>query len=489
MKKALEKCSIVQDNYIPKKELNSYAIAACGQGMIYAMMSAYISDFYTNILLISPIFVFVLMLAARVWDAINDPIMGILIDRTRTKWGKMKPYLIFTPIPVCILTILLFYAPNISSTGKIIYASITYILWGMIYTICDVPFWGIINLLTPNPQERGRAISIAKTVNGIGAAIPQILIIIVPLIVAIFLDKNGMSDTKYQWLQYKYSYFIIAIFISILGMLLFARFFFFAKERVIPIKKEKIPTKLVLRAMKKNKPLILVVIMGIISFPRYMIQAGAIHVARYSFSNISIGNTLLIFGITVAAGTFLTMLFLPKFFKKYNYKQIVIFSGLLGFFTDIIMFFVGFSILDKSYILYLIMPFLFISGIPLGTYGVVSYAMIADSIDYMEWKTGYRLDGLGFSFQTFINKLGNAFATSFVVLMYAIINLNPIEFVEGAIPITNSIQTNMYALITIYPAIGFLISIIPIFFYDFVGEKKDRIIKELNEKRATINKL
>ncbi len=475
-----------QKNFMEKKELRAFAIAAGGQGMVYSMMSSYISDFYTNILLVSPIFVFILMLAARIWDAINDPVMGIIADKTKTRWGRMKPYIIITPIPIAILTVLLFFAPNISTTAKMVYASITYVIWGMIYTVSDVPFWSIVNLTTPNPAERGKVISVGRTINGVGAAIPQLLMIVVPLIVALFLDKS-MPKQAFEWQQYKISYVISAIFVSVVGMALFARFFFYAKERVEPIRKEKIPLKEIFKAMKGNRPLILVVITGVLSFTRYMIQAGAIHVARYSFTGTSISQTLLIFGIAVAAGMFGAMVFLPKLFKKYNYKQIVIAAGILGFVVDTIMFFVGFKMLSSPYILYILVPFLIVSGIPLGVFNVVSFAMISDSIDYMEWKSGYRLDGITSAFQTFINKLGNAFATSFIVLMYTIIKLNPVDYVEGAVQITPAIQTSMFSLVTLMPAIGLLLSIIPIFFYDLVGEKKDKITKELYERRQQAN--
>ena len=111
--------------YVPKKEWMTYCIGALGQGMIYAIMSSYISDFYLNVLKVTPIFVLLLMLLARIWDAINDPIMGYIMDRANPKKGKMKPYILYTPIPVAILTLLLFYAPNLSDSKKMIYAPVT----------------------------------------------------------------------------------------------------------------------------------------------------------------------------------------------------------------------------------------------------------------------------------------------------------------------------------------------------------------------------
>ena len=89
-----------------------------------------------------------LMLFARIWDSFNDPIMGYIMDRVNLKNGKMRPYLLYAPIPVAILTVLLFQAPNISMTGLMVYAAVTYVLWDMAYTVCDVPFWGLPNALT-----------------------------------------------------------------------------------------------------------------------------------------------------------------------------------------------------------------------------------------------------------------------------------------------------------------------------------------------------
>ena len=141
--------------YVPKKEFITYSVSALGQGMIYAIMSSYISDFYLNVLRVTPIFVLLLMFLARIWDAINDPLMGMIMDAHEPKHGKMLTYIIATPIPIALLTLSLFYAPDISMTAKMIYASVTYVLWGMIYTMSDVPFWSLPNAMTPNPSERG----------------------------------------------------------------------------------------------------------------------------------------------------------------------------------------------------------------------------------------------------------------------------------------------------------------------------------------------
>ena len=123
------------------KERNMYLVGMMGQNMIYNIIGTGLYFYFQSVIFIPAMAISIFMAVARVWDAINDPIMGYIMDHANPKNGKMKPYLIYTPIPIAILTVLLFYAPNISDTAKMIYAAVTYVAWGMIYTASDVPFW------------------------------------------------------------------------------------------------------------------------------------------------------------------------------------------------------------------------------------------------------------------------------------------------------------------------------------------------------------
>ncbi len=480
------------EKYVPKKEWMAYAVGALGQGMIYAIMSSYISDFYLSVLKLAPIFVLLLMLLARIWDAVNDPMMGYIADRSNFKNGKMRPYIIFTPIPIAILTILLFYAPDLSGWQILVYAAVTYVAWGMTYTASDVPFWGLPNLMTPNPDERGDIISKGKTANGVGSAIPMAIFMLLGFI----LPKFNLAGTELE----KTKYMTIALISAILGNILFVRVYFKAKERVnipIPPKKAKGEPG-ALKLILTCKPLVLTALMGILSSARYMYQAGAVHVARYSFyigkdltglnaaekeaalqSNISLVST--VFSVATAIGMFGTMLIMPLLFKKFNYKQIIIASSVLGFASSLAIWFIGYEHF------WVCVPFLALSCVPCGAINICINAMVGDCLDYMEWKTGKRLTGMGSAVQSFVAKLGNAISTSFIVLMYIIVNLdvasinasvtaNPLEMSE-------TIRTGMFSLVSLIPGISLLVSTIPVFFYDLVGEKKKKITKELEEQR------
>lgn len=480
------------EKLVSKKESMTFAIGALGQGMIYAIMSSYISDFYLNVLKLAPIFVLLLMLLARVWDAVNDPMMGYIADRSNFKGGKMRPYLIFTPIPIAILTVLLFYAPKLSGVNLMVYAAVTYVMWGMIYTASDVPFWGLPNLMTSNPDERGNIISKAKTLNGIGSALP----IAIFMLLGFILPKFDLSGIQLE----KTKYMTIALFCAIVGNLLFVRVYFNAKERVhvpAPKKKEKGEPG-ALKLILTCKPLVLTALMGILSAARYMYQAGAIHVARYSFyigkdltglspeeteaalqSNIS--TVSLVFQVATAVGMFGTMLLMPALIKKFNYKQLIIASSLLGFAASLAIWFIGYDHFWAC------VPFLVLSCVPCGVINICINAMVGDCLDYMEWKTGKRPTGTASAVQSFVAKFGNAISTSFIVLMYIIVNLDVASInasvTANPLEMDGTIRNGMFCLVSLIPGISLLVSTIPVFFYDVVGKKKEQITKELEEQR------
>lgn len=469
--------SVNKDYVIPKKEFYMFSAGALGQGMIYATMSSYISDYYTNVLFLPHIFILLLMLLARVWDAINDPLMGIIVDRHTTKWGKMKPYVVFAAVPIAILTFLMFWAPESMTDKKtlMIYCAVVYVLWGMIYTAGDVPFWSLPNVMTANPQERGQQISVGRTFNGIGSAIPMVLFVVLGWMIP--GDDTAANKKKYL---------IMAIVASVIGIMLYINASLKVKERVVlPNKKKVTGQKSSLYRIFHCKPLMLVVIMGILSSGRYLMQVAAVHAARYAFEGASTTQVYTVLQICSAGGMFGAMLFMPALMKKFDYKKIVIVTCLAGFAASIITTLVGWF--GSNF--YICAPFVLLQCIPLGVLNVISYAMIGDSLDYMELQTGFRDNALGSACQGFVNKLGNALATAGVSLVYIIIGLDPSKIIganasvsEAAI-LTTSQRFGMFSLISIIPGVCLLLCTIPIFFYDLNKKKTEKIAAELAEQR------
>lgn len=486
---------------VPIGEQISYYIGGLGQGMMYGIMSSFILDFYMNVAKLNAVFVLLLMLLARVWDAINDPLMGMIMDRSQPKWGKMRTYLFFLPLPIAIFTTLLFWVPDLSGTMMMVYACVTYVVWGMIYTVADIPFWALPNAMTPHEDERGRVTSIARITNGIGSAVPSVMIVILSWVLGrLYSDPAQVETTKFM---------VTAAVCGLLGFVCYFQTPFKVKERVPLPKKQQggkeagkpHPLKLVFGC----KPLMLTALMGILSGGRYMYQAAAPHVARYAFfhGNIdslmgmnqadkvqavqsSYGTVYAIMQAAVAGGMFISMMIAPLLYKKFNYKQLLIGSCLVGGLSSLITFFIGYDHF------YAIIPFLLLSSIPVGVINVVAYPMVGDSLDYMEWKTGYRENGLGLSCQSFVIKLANALATSAIAVVYMILNLDIGGMNDNAganlasVPMDQvaTVRGSMFSLISLVPAISLLLCIIPILFYDLTGKKKEQITTELAERRA-----
>jgi len=484
------------NGYIGSKEKWAFAIGGCGQGMIYAMMSSYISDYYVNVLQLPLMFVLLLMLLARVWDAINDPLMGIIADKRTTKRGKLKSYILYAAIPIAIFTILMYLSPDLDKKALMIYSAVVYIGWGMLYTMADVPFWSLPNIMTPKADERGNVLSFGKTINGIGSAVPEVLFLVCGFVIPIlFAGSDALTQEKRKYL-------LMAIVTVGIGIILYVRTYFHVKERVIiPPKTRKPGEPTTLSRLFKCKPLMLVVAMGVLSSGRYMVQAAAIHVARYGFYigpdlatlttderiaaiSQSVSTVKTIFQICAIVGMFGAMLFMPALMKRFKYHKIVISTCLLGFGASIFTTLIGWFTNN----LYICIPFIIISCIPLGVINNISIAMIGDCLDYMELKTGFRDNALGSACQGFVNKLGNAFATCGIVLMYMFIDIDPAQMlsstaVMAATDLSRMQNFAMFSLVSIVPGVSMLLCALPMFFYK-IDDMKPQIQKELSEKRA-----
>ncbi len=494
-----------EKKYVGKKELWMFALGAGGQGMIYAMMSSYISDYYVNVLQLNLWFVLGLMLLARVWDAINDPLMGMIVDSHTTKWGKMKPYILFASVPIAVLTILMYLSPNLSGTSLMIYCAVTYVAWGMCYTMADVPFWGIPNVITPDTRERGSVISFTKIINSVGSALPEVFFLIASFTLPLFIDKNNVIEYG------KKKYLIIAILVVAIGIVMYINSYFHIKERVVPPIHKKQPGEAsALKRVFTCKPLVLVLIMGVLSSGRYMVQAAAIHVARYAFYiptgkyigvdlatlsyedrvaaiDASVGLVKTIFQICAIVGMFGATLLMPTLMRKVDYKKLLIYTCIAGAVSSVFTTLIGWFA-DPRYALYICIPFIIISSIPLGVINVLTGALIGDGLDYLELKTGYRDNGLGSAIQGFVNKIGSALSTCGIIIMYMLINIDPSEMysstaVKSALDLTHGQNFAVFSLVSVIPGISLLLCAIPMFFYKISGKEKERMIVELKAKR------
>lgn len=498
--------------YVGKKELWMFSVGAMGQGMIYAMMSSYISDYYVSTLQLPLTFVLLLMLLARVWDAINDPIMGVIVDRHETKWGKLKPYILFATPPIAVLTILMYLSPNLGTetnkTPLMIYSAVVYVVWGMVYTMADVPFWSIPNVITPNSDERSHVVSFTKIWNAVGSALPEVFF----LASGFLLPKIISSADPIAYNKHKY--LIIAVVIVAIGSVMYINSYFHIKERAVPPPTKKVPGEpSTLKRVFTCKPLLLVIAMGILSSGRYMVQAAAIHVGRYAFYigpdltgmsladktaaiDASVGTVKTIFQMCAVVGMFGSTIFMPKLMEKFDYKKLLITTCLAGFVASLgttLMGWVAIHADPGSFFatkgIYFCVPFMLIECIPLGVINTISIAMIYDCLDYMELKTGHRDNALGSACQGLINKFGSAFSTCGIILVYMAIHFKPEDMlsnsaIKAATDLPASQNFAIFALISIIPGISMLLCAMPMFFYKLSGANKKKMQEDLAAARV-----
>lgn len=450
----------MSEKILTTKERISFTVAAFGRSGIYTIMSMFLLRFYTDAAGIDPIVAGYIILGGRIFDAANDPLMGYIVDHTRSKWGKMRPYLLFSPLPIGIATVLLFFTPSFSSMGaKIAYAAVTYILWGICFTVQDVPFWGLSSVITPLESERTSFISTARLGSTAGSILPTVLI---PLFIAdnAFGLKNG--------------FFISAIIFAVLGTVLSSLAFFNTKERVEQTK-ESLPFKTTVKAVLSNKVLIIVILSTVLGSTTVMANVSASYVYNYLVEDSGIiPKGILLTAMTVAIGVGMVpaMILLPILRKRFSLKAIYIGASVFGIISHLALWFVGYS---NIYVLLICFVFM---GMPLGVYNVITYALIADSADYARWKSGVHIEGVCFAFQTFLSKVSAGiatFATSVVLKVSQFVQ--PINDVVQ--PQSQMTKDGLFFMITLLPVIGFALAIIPMIFNDYTGKRKENIQAEL----------
>ena len=203
------------EKYISKKEKASYGFAAVGSYMVAGITQSYLMYFFTDILIILSAFVMMLMIVARVWDALNDPMMGVIVDRTSTKYGKMRPYVLVGSFLMLFTTIVLFVPLTGAPTMfKMIFAAVSYIVFGMAYTLTDVPAMGLMSVATPNSDERASLLSFYVTVGSVGSLLPV-----------------GLLTIFQSFIPEKYVYFAMSIFVGIITSAAYLMLFKNSKER------------------------------------------------------------------------------------------------------------------------------------------------------------------------------------------------------------------------------------------------------------------
>ena len=480
------------DGNLQPKEAIAYSIAGFGQNFICTIIGSYLTVFMTDALLFGSADVMVggvsgaiavafLMLGTRIYDACNDPIMGSIVDRTRTKWGKCRPYLKWMPIPIAVMTILCFcpfLEPKATSTFAII--SVVYVIWSMVYTVVDVPYWGLSTCMTNNTTIRGNVLTVARLLSTLGAGIVTVG---VPIITSAVTNKYKGADGAVlpQFIDanantLKWTYFICALVFTAIAIPMFYYGFRNTKERFTSTEN---PPSLGhnLKLLFKNRELLLVVLSGILGGARMVYTyTGGLYFAKYVLKEEGLYSLIT---LLVVPGGAVASILVPWMTKKFTKKWAYIGVHVLGAVVMFAMYFIGY---DANWKLVVCAIGLVLLGIPQGVNNIVTYAMIGDTVEYLEWKTGERAEGICFAMQTFINKIGMAVGAFIGVFSYSWAGINPTA--ADGVYITAQGEQTLWNLLVLSGALSMVGTIIPMLFYRLTEKRQRELVKEIEERKA-----
>ncbi|KAI4439825.1 MFS transporter [Schaedlerella arabinosiphila] len=437
-----------------------YGMGNFASQLSWTMVGTYLSIFYTDVFGLGVGAVAMLMLIAKVWDGINDPMMGTIMERTHTRWGRFRPY-IFAGAPLLVVfTILTFTVPGFGGPAKLIYAYVTYIGLGMAYTMTNVPYTALPAVMTHDPKEVNRL----NAAQMMGMTIGQIVLNLTVLPLVTFIGGGDQAN----------GYQKTATLLAIVALPMFWAVAVMSKEKVTVEKKEQGKVLDGLKMIAKNKNLLCAMFY---SFFNMFGILGRISVAVFFYMHC-VQNFALItvfMMMQMAVGT-LVMPFAPKFVEKFGKRNGAIISMVIQGAALLLLYFGPSTSIPFNFLCMIIYGTGYIAG-PSGS------GMIVDAIDDFDDKYGVRNDGMAFSFNGTAIKIATAIANSVFLLV-----MGAFGYVGGG-EITPHVQTGINLAANLLPGIVFLIGIIPLALYDldkpgYMEAVRERLTARNAEKKA-----
>lgn len=423
-----------------QSERLAYSGYFIGQNLIYFLVYQFLMLFYTDVVGITAGAVGTLFLIARIFDAVNDPIMGILVDKTNLKSGKFIPWIKLVVFLMPLATFLLFLKIGNGGTNSLIYSYVTYIIWGILYTISDVPIFALATVMTNNSNERVTLISMGRIGAGIGA-----------VIISLFFMS---LIAKFDWT-------ITVLILTVLAFLFMIPLRFLARERYVYKQKEVLSIKKIFKFIKNNKYLLV--------FYTAVMVASLTNTATVSlnyFAIYNLGSESYISTLTIAnmIPMLLVPFVLPPLIGRYGKKKIFILTFIIAIVSSLVFYFVGYSNILVVHVLTMVKG---VAQIPIFMIGLFT----VDCIEYGTYTTGERAEGISFSLQTFTAKLSAAVAGAISGFV-----LQRAGYEAGVLQSAQTLDGiwNMYVL---YPIFGAVIAIIIMWkYYDLTEKQVDEMI-------------
>ena len=458
---------------IKLKEKIGYGFGDMASSMFWKLFGSYLMIFYTDVFGLPAAVVGTLFLVTRVWDSAFDPIVGVVADRTHSRWGKFRPYLLFLAIPFSVIGVLTFVTPSFGDNGKLVYAYVTYSLMMMVYSAINVPYASLLGVMSDNPKERNTLSTYRMAFAYIGSFIA--LLLFMPMVNFWSGHSKEIADQQQGWT-------LAVAVIAVMCALLFIGCFAFTRERVKALHEKQAPLKEDLKDLLKNRPWWILLGAGVAALVFNSIRDGAtVYYFKYfiveeDFQTISFfGVSFVLSGLYLSvgqianiAGVILAAPVSNRIGKKQTYM------GSMAIATVLSILFFWF---DKDN-LALIFTFQILISICAGSIFPLLWSMYADCTDYSELKTGNRATGLIFSSSSMSQKFGWAIGSALTGWL-----LSYFGFVANEVQQAEAIQ-GIKMFMSFLPAAGTLLSIVFISMYPLSEKKMLEISAALKSRRA-----
>ena len=426
-----------------------YGIGDFGVNLYFISAMTYLLYFYTDVFGLSAAAAGGVFLVARIVDAVTDPMMGMIAERTRSRWGRLRPYLLLGAIPLALISIATFTVPDMTDSGKLVWAYVTYIGFGILYTVVTIPYSALTASLTSDHQERTVLSTIRMAFAFAGGYV--ISVGMLPLV--------GMFDGEAEGFQ------AAMILFGVIATALLAVTFFTTQERITPPSSQKLAFSDSLRAVFANPPLLIVIVLftcGMLSFT--IRQTVTLYYFKYNLGREDLIAAF--FGITFPI-MFVGLLAVPKLAEKLGKAGGIIAGAVVTVGGCVGLYFTEYDAITWIFFWSCVVA---LGGTPIA---VLGWAMIPDTVEYAQWKLGLRADGAIFSFASFFQKLAKAIGGAGVaaVLAYA-------GYVANVEQSESSLRA-IHNLMTLAPAAIMAIMIVAARFYTLDEARHSAMVEEL----------
>ncbi|HIX05188.1 MAG TPA: glycoside-pentoside-hexuronide (GPH):cation symporter [Candidatus Fournierella pullicola] len=417
------------------KQALGYGLGAVGKDMVYALVSGFILYYYNDILGISGTFTGVMMMAARVFDAFNDPLMGVVVEKTNTPFGKFRPWIFTGTVTNALILYGMFAMPaSLTGTAMLVYASAAYVLWGVTYTLMDIPFWSMIPAITSSGKERENLSVIGRTCAAVGYAVPTVLTMLLVV-------RLGSGERE--------GFAIFAAAVAVVFVVTELVCVALVREKLTERQKAATVKEMFSALIHNDQAMVVVVGIVVFNASLYLTTQLAVYFFKYDIGNSDLFS---LFGTVGGVGQILSMVSLPLLRRRWGGKQILV--GALGVTIAGYLALFALSMAGVRAVAPLAAT-AFVIYIGFGLATVLTTVFLADTVDYGEYKTGRRNESVVFSMQTFVVKLASA-----VSVLIAGVGIDLIGLDDTAAVQTESTLLGLRLLMVALPVAGLVFSIL-----------------------------